>query len=89
MNYQHSYHAGSFADVTKHLIMLCILTQLQQKPAGICYLETHAGRGRYALTSTEALKTREFDLGISKIATALRYGEELGNEAIQDRKSVV
>lgn len=88
MNYQHNYHAGSFADVAKHLMLLCILTQLQQKSAGICYLETHAGRGRYALNNTEALKTREFDLGISKIAAFMRHCEEHHDKKIQKNSTI-
>ncbi|KAB0626268.1 23S rRNA (adenine(2030)-N(6))-methyltransferase RlmJ, partial [Burkholderia stagnalis] len=28
MNYRHSYHAGNFADVMKHVLLLQLLTRL-------------------------------------------------------------
>jgi 23S rRNA (adenine2030-N6)-methyltransferase len=50
MNYRHQFHAGNFADVMKHALMVQLLRSLQQKEKGMLYLDTHAGRGRYDLS---------------------------------------
>ena len=49
MNYRHHYHAGNFADVVKHLIVLALVEAMQRKPKGFFMLDTHAGRGAYDL----------------------------------------
>jgi 23S rRNA (adenine2030-N6)-methyltransferase len=67
MNYRHIYHAGNFADAFKHIILISLLQSLQRKETGFCYLETHAGIGRYELTSSAAQKSKEFENGIKKI----------------------
>ena len=64
LSYQHSYHAGNRADVHKHIALLLLLQQLQYKDAPLCYVDTHAGRGLYDLSGTEASKTGEADTGI-------------------------
>lgn len=51
MKYRHSYHAGNFADVHKHVTLLALLSALQRKDKGFLYLETHSGRGAYELSS--------------------------------------
>ncbi len=51
MNYRHQFHAGNFADVFKHVLLLQLLRALQKKPRGFVYLDTHAGRGTYDLTA--------------------------------------
>jgi len=67
MNYRHLYHAGNFADVFKHILLVALIQSLQRKPKPICYIETHAGSGFYDLTSVEAQKNTEFREGVSKI----------------------
>ncbi len=67
LSYQHSYHAGGPADVHKHLVLAELLTLLTQKPRGISYLETHAGRGLYDLASDDSLKTGEAYEGIKAL----------------------
>src|SRR5262247_119119 len=47
VKYRHSYHAGNFADVHKHVTLLALLSALKRKDKGFAYLETHAGRGTY------------------------------------------
>lgn len=64
MNYRHEYHAGSFADVFKHVILSMFLEALQAKETAFTYLDTHAGRGLYDFTSPEAQKLKEFQSGI-------------------------
>lgn len=47
MKYRHEFHAGNFADVHKHVVLVALLLALQRKDTGLLYIETHAGRGRY------------------------------------------
>ncbi|NID06883.1 23S rRNA (adenine(2030)-N(6))-methyltransferase RlmJ [Luteibacter jiangsuensis] len=70
MNYRHAYHAGNFADVLKHMVLVALLDALKQKATPFCYVDTHAGRGRYDLRSVEARKTAEADEGFGVLRTA-------------------
>jgi 23S rRNA (adenine2030-N6)-methyltransferase len=67
MNYRHSYHAGNFADVVKHLAEVAVLTHLAKKDAPFAVIDSHAGRGLYDLTSQEARKTGEAEAGVGKL----------------------
>jgi len=49
LNYRHQFHAGNFADVMKHVLLVGLVRGLQRKPGGILFLDTHAGRGMYEL----------------------------------------
>ena len=51
MNYRHAFHAGNFADVFKHVLLVQLVRALQKKDSGFLYLDTHAGRGRYNLAA--------------------------------------
>jgi 23S rRNA (adenine2030-N6)-methyltransferase len=67
MNYRHAYHAGNFADVLKHAVLALVIDYLKRKEAPFRVIDTHAGRGRYALTSMEAGKTGEWLGGIGRL----------------------
>ncbi|CAN5161877.1 23S rRNA (adenine(2030)-N(6))-methyltransferase RlmJ [soil metagenome] len=67
MNYRHGFHAGNFADVLKHVVLMRILTHLNAKPAPYRVVDTHAGAGRYDLGSEEALRTHEWKDGVARI----------------------
>ncbi len=67
MNYQHSYHAGNFADVIKHAVLSLILDAFHQKESPFCFIDTHAGAGCYDITSEHAQKTQEAEEGILKL----------------------
>lgn len=67
LSYRHGFHAGNFADVLKHSVLSRVLVYLRQKDKPLLYLDTHAGRGVYSLTTREALKTGEFQQGIGRI----------------------
>jgi 23S rRNA (adenine2030-N6)-methyltransferase len=67
MNYRHAYHAGNFADVLKHTVLALVIDYLKRKEAPFRVIDTHAGRGRYALTSREAGKTGEWHAGIGRL----------------------
>lgn len=53
MNYRHHFHAGNFADVMKHALLLQLVRALQKKPKGFLGLDTHAGRGTYDLEAAQ------------------------------------
>lgn len=53
MNYRHHFHAGNFADVAKHALLVQLMRGLQRKEKGFLYLDTHAGRGAYDLAAAE------------------------------------
>ena len=67
MNYRHAFHAGNHADVLKHLVLLALMDSLKKKDTPFFVLDTHAGRGRYLLATTESRKTGEADAGIVKL----------------------
>jgi 23S rRNA (adenine2030-N6)-methyltransferase len=70
MNYRHAFHAGNFADVFKHVILIELLQALKAKPAAFCYIDTHAGRGRYDLRGDQAERTREYVDGVQRLLDA-------------------
>ncbi len=70
MKYRHSFHAGNFADVHKHVTLLALIAALQRKNKGFLYLETHAGRGLYDLHSADTHQGAEARLGIGALRTA-------------------
>lgn len=70
MNYRHAYHAGNFADVLKHMIIVQCLKLMQQKEGGICVLDAFAGIGIYDLQDDEAIRSPEFIDGINRLWTA-------------------
>lgn len=67
MNYRHIYHAGNFADVFKHLLLVIAIDYYKQKNKPICVLDTHGGIGLYDLTSEQAGKTNEYPEGIGRL----------------------
>lgn len=67
LSYQHMYHAASFADVVKHLVLTRILAYLTQKDKPLFYIDTHSGRGLYSLNDRASLKTSERTQGIDLI----------------------
>jgi 23S rRNA (adenine2030-N6)-methyltransferase len=74
MNYRHAFHAGNFADVIKHIVLVRILLYLQEKDTAFRVIDTHAGAGRYDLTGEEAERSGEWLTGIARILQA-RFSE--------------
>ncbi len=68
MNYRHAFHAGNFADVHKHVVLVALLERLKRKPTPMFFLDTHAGRGRYDLRSPDATRGAEWRGGIGRLA---------------------
>lgn len=67
MNYRHAYHAGNFADVLKHLTLALVVDHLRKKDAPFRVVDTHAGSGRYELSSVQSAKTGEWRSGIGRL----------------------
>ena len=67
MNYRHIYHAGNFADVMKHTILVCLLQKLREKDKPFTVLDAFAGIGIYDLTSEEAQTTKEYENGVGRV----------------------
>ncbi len=72
MNYRHAFHAGNFADVLKHTVLIGLVEALKAKQTAFCYMDTHSGRGRYALDGSEATRTGEAGDGIQRLLAATR-----------------
>ena len=94
MKYRHSFHAGNFADVHKHITLLAAIASLQRKDKGFLYLETHAGRGAYDLS--ESPGSRASRTGLARIlaepgesAEIQAYGKAVRHwrELAQDRNA--
>ena len=71
MNYRHAYHAGNFADVVKHILLIQLLTQMNHKGKPYYVLDAYGGRGLYSLKSNEATATNESKNGIGKLEQAV------------------
>jgi 23S rRNA (adenine2030-N6)-methyltransferase len=65
--YRHLFHAGNFADVFKHALLVRMLLALGRKDKPFCYVDTHAGIGRYDLAHPWAQKLAEFRNGIERV----------------------
>jgi len=70
VNYRHAFHAGSFADVFKHVVLCRILHYLRSKAAAFRVIDTHAGAGIYDLTGSEATRGGEWHDGIERLLAA-------------------
>jgi 23S rRNA (adenine2030-N6)-methyltransferase len=44
-SYRHAFHAGSHADILKHLITVQLVRYLQEKPGALSIVDNHAGAG--------------------------------------------
>ncbi|MEN8735070.1 MAG: 23S rRNA (adenine(2030)-N(6))-methyltransferase RlmJ, partial [Lentimonas sp.] len=67
LSYRHAFHAGNFADVLKHWVLVECIDYLKHKEKPFAYYDTHAGPGMYSLDSDFAQKTQEFKTGIAQI----------------------
>lgn len=67
LSYRHGFHAGNFADILKHTVLIHMLEYMTQKEKPLRIIDTHAGAGVYKLNGPQAQKNREFDTGISRL----------------------
>jgi 23S rRNA (adenine2030-N6)-methyltransferase len=80
MKYRHAYHAGNFADVHKHVTLLALLSALKRKDKGFLYLDTHAGRGVYDVSTPAAESAAgvgRFEHGEHSAPELRHYGQVL------------
>jgi 23S rRNA (adenine2030-N6)-methyltransferase len=70
VNYRHAFHAGNFADVVKHALLVALLRVLRAKDKPFRVLDTHAGIGDYDLNGEEATRTGEWQHGIARVIAA-------------------
>jgi len=81
MNYRHAFHAGGFADVHKHVVLVRIIEHLRLKAAPFRVIDSHAGAGRYDLRGPEATRSGEWRGGIERVLAAWRQ-HQLGGAAL-------
>lgn len=65
MNYRHSFHAGNFADIVKHALLLWLLDR-RQADGPVTVVDTHAGAGLYDLAG-DAVRSREAEAGVARL----------------------
>jgi 23S rRNA (adenine2030-N6)-methyltransferase len=70
MKYRHQYHAGNFADVHKHVLLLEVLRALTRKEKGFLFVDTHAGRGEYDLHPGDVSHPAEWQAGAARLLGA-------------------
>lgn len=70
LNYSHAFHAGNFADLVKHGVLLHVLGRLTAAGGPLLVIDTHAGRGLYDLSSAEARRSGEAEAGIVQLMKA-------------------
>ncbi|MEN5362810.1 23S rRNA (adenine(2030)-N(6))-methyltransferase RlmJ [Brevundimonas intermedia] len=68
MNYRHSFHAGNFADLLKHALVLW-LVKARQETGPLTVFDTHAGAGLYDL-SGDGTRSKEAEAGVARLMTA-------------------
>jgi len=74
-SYRHAFHAGSHADILKHLTLIHLVEYLQEKPVALTMVDTHAGAGIYSLEDSFAAVSKEAEGGIYRL---LKF-KEAGN----------
>ncbi len=84
MNYRHHFHAGNFADVMKHVLLLQLLHHLNLKDKPYRYIDTHGGAGKYDLSEAPAQKSGEFLTGIHRLMQLDVADKQTAPQVIQD-----
>ncbi len=88
MNYRHRFHAGNFADVMKHVLLVQLVRAMQRKEKGVFFLDTHAGGGAYDLAAAargDSLeRAPEWPGGIGKL-----WAEEAMSESLREYREIV
>ena len=74
LGYRHGFHAGNFADVVKHSVLVMELGRFVLKDTPFLYFDTHGGRGIYDLNS-EWAETGEAERGIKRLLSLSFSGD--------------
>lgn len=67
LSYRHAFHAGSHADVLKHIALVHVLRYLAQKEKPFWCIDTHAGAAIHDLDARHARTNAEFESGIGRL----------------------
>ena len=82
MNYRHAYHAGNFADVLKHLVLVHVINYLARKDKAFRVIDTHGGIGEYDLAGIEAGNSSSIRLherlGFTRVGLMPHVGTKFG-----------
>jgi len=81
-SYRHAFHAGSHADILKHLTLIHLVEYLQEKPGALTIVDTHAGAGIYSLKDGFAAVSKEAEGGIVRLLKFIEEGNFI-SEGIQ------
>jgi 23S rRNA (adenine2030-N6)-methyltransferase len=76
-SYRHAFHAGSHADILKHITLLELVRYLQEKPGALTIVDTHAGAGIYSLEDGFAAVSKEAEGGIFRLQKYVASGNTL------------
>ncbi len=69
LSYRHGFHAGNFADVFKHFLLVYLLKTLkQEKP--FSFIDPFAAAGKYSLQDPFMKKNKEYINGIIKVLSS-------------------
>lgn len=86
-SYRHAFHAGSHADILKHLTLVHLVEYLQEKPVALTIVDTHAGAGIYSLIDGFASVSKEANGGIYRL---MQYAANNPiNEGLQNYLSLI
>ena len=77
-SYRHAFHAGSHADILKHLTLIHLVEYLQEKPGALTIVDTHAGAGIYNLEDGFATVSKEANGGIFRLAQYVASCQKAG-----------
>jgi 23S rRNA (adenine2030-N6)-methyltransferase len=83
LSYRHSFHAGNFADVHKHLVLTVLLDYLTRKETPLCYIDTHSGAGCYDLEDKPAMKNQEYKNGVFRLLANRKHAPDIAQTYFQ------
>jgi 23S rRNA (adenine2030-N6)-methyltransferase len=83
-SYRHAFHAGSHADILKHLITIQLVRYLQEKPGALSIVDTHAGAGLYNLQDGFAAISQESVGGIVRLKDYLASTDSSVPESVSN-----
>lgn len=76
-SYRHAFHAGSHADILKHVTLIQLIHYLQEKPGALTIVDTHAGAGIYSLEDGFATVSNEAKGGIFRLQQFIEDGNSV------------
>jgi 23S rRNA (adenine2030-N6)-methyltransferase len=75
-SYRHAFHAGSHADILKHIVLIQLIRYLQEKEGALTIIDTHAGAGIYSLSDGFAAVSKEAEGGIFRLSRYLHNNQQ-------------